>query len=176
MNDQRQLRLDVSQPHPLDPAIEALRAERDGIDKAIRLLESLRDKGGVVDTTASAAMVAMSAVSAAGSKPTPAPMAVPGDISPGAFHGMSIHDGVRKVLLLRKRTMNAQELSADLRSGGLHFPPKSISSVLHRLFMDGGDIVRMERGQWGLQEWQPNRRFPRKEKAPEKATSDKEEA
>jgi hypothetical protein len=175
MND-RPLRLDVRQPHPLDPAIEALRIERDSIDKAIRLLESLRDKGGVVDATASAAMVAMSAVSAAGGKPTSATTQIPEDISPGAFHGLNIQDGVRKVLLLRKRTLNAQELSADLRSGGLHFPPKSISSVLHRLFMDGGDIVRMERGQWGLQEWQPNRRFPRKEKAPEKTTSDKEEA
>jgi hypothetical protein len=163
MNDQRQ-------PHPLDPAIEALRAERDGIDKAIRLLESLRDKRGVADATASAAIVAMSAMSATGGKPTTPP--IPVEISPGAFHGMSIHDGVRKVLLLRKRTMNAQELSADLRSGGLIFPPKSISSVLHRLFVNGGDIVRRERGQWGLQEWYPNQRFVRKEKTQENASAE----
>jgi hypothetical protein len=154
MNDQRQ-------PHQLDPAIEALRAERNGIDNAIRLLESLRDKGGVVGATASAAMVAMSAVSATSGKPTPPPMQ-PQDIPHGAFHGMGIQEAVKKLLLLRQRTMGAPELSTDLQAGGLHFASKSIASVLHNSFVNGGEIVRVSRGQWGLQEWYPNQRFNRK--------------
>jgi hypothetical protein len=145
MNDQRQ--------HPLDPAIEDLRAKRETIDGAIRLLESIRDGSFMAGLPA-----------LPGAAPTGLPTMGPpgGGIQPGAFHGMGIQEAVKKLLLIRKRTMDAPEISADLRTGGLSFTPKSISSVLHRSFINGGEVVRKERGQWGLQEWYPNQRFNRK--------------
>jgi hypothetical protein len=146
MNDHRQ--------HPLDPAIEELRAKRDIIDSAIRLLESIRDGSFM------AGLPTLPTGAAPAGGPISPPMS--GDIAPGTFHGMGIQEAVKKLLLLRKRTMDAPELSADLRAGGLSFAPKSIASVLHRSFVNGGDIVRKERGKWGLQEWYPNQRFNRR--------------
>ena len=63
--------------------------------------------------------------------------------------------------------MTAQELAQDLRAGGLHLqsetPANTIASVLSRAFNAGSDVVRVSRGQWGLQEWYPNQRFKRGE-------------
>jgi hypothetical protein len=42
-------------------------------------------------------------------------------------------------------------------------PANTIASVVGRAFKAGGEIVRVQRGQWGLQEWYPNRRFDRGE-------------
>src|SRR5258708_5060205 len=98
--------------------------------------------------------------------PASPPMITPGDILPGTFHGMSIVESVKKLLQIRKRKMGAQEIAAELREGGLHLqsedPAKSIASTLHRTFTSGGEIVRVDRGMWGLAEWYPNQRFNRK--------------
>jgi hypothetical protein len=152
MNDQRQ-------PNPYDPAIEALRVKRDAIDNAIRFLESIRDGSFLAGTN-------LLSTGAALAGPASPPMVTPGDIGPGAFHGMGILESVKKLLQVRKRKMGAQELAAELRDGGLLLqsedPAKSIASTLHRSFMNGGEIVRVDRGMWGLAEWYPNQRFNRK--------------
>lgn len=76
---------------------------------------------------------------------------------------MNIEAAVKKLLGMRKRTMTAQEMASDLRNGGLHLqsetPANTIASVLSRAFNGGSEIVRVSRGQWGLQEWYPNQRF-----------------
>jgi hypothetical protein len=153
MNDKRQ-------PSPLDPAIEELRAKRDLIDGALRVLEALRD-GTLMAEVGGATFPLLSTGAALAGPPSPAPQAS-GNLAPGTFHGMGIQEAVKKLLQIRKRTMNAPELAADLRAGGLDFNPKSIASVLHRSFANGGDVVRKDRGQWGLQEWYPNQRFNRR--------------
>lgn len=89
------------------------------------------------------------------------------EMAPGTFHGMSILEAVRKLLSIRKRMMTAQEIATDLRTGGLHLqtdtPSNTVTSVLSRAFSAGaGDIVRVSRGQWGLQEWYPTQRVSRK--------------
>jgi hypothetical protein len=38
-------------------------------------------------------------------------------------------------------------------------PINTVGSVLTRRFKDVGDIVRVDRGIWGLKEWYPNRTF-----------------
>lgn len=154
MNDQRQ-------SNPLDPAIEDLRAKRDLIDGALRVLESIRD--GSFMTGVSLPTLPTGASLAGPASP---PMLTPAEIPPGTFLGMSTVEAVTKLLTLRKRTMTAQEISVDLPAGGFHLkgetPANTITSVLHRSFTNGGDIVRVGRGQWGLQEWYPNQRFNRK--------------
>jgi hypothetical protein len=151
MNDQRQ-------PSPYDAAIDDLRTKRDAIDRAIQLLESFRD-GLTIGIPA--APIMQPALGPSGS-----PVLTPAEIPPGTFHGMSTLEAVRKLLTLRKRTMSAQDISIDLRAGGFHLksetPANTVTSILHRSFTNGGDIVRVGRGQWGLQEWYPNQRFNRK--------------
>jgi hypothetical protein len=141
------------QPSVYDGVIADLRAKRDQIDQLIQALEQFRNwvpPGllGIPEPTILGGMLS-----------TPPPTK---EIAPGTFHGMGIQEAVKKLLQIRKRAMNAPELAQDLEAGGLRFTPKSISSVLHRSFMNGGDIVRKDRGQWGLQEWYPNQRFNRR--------------
>ena len=143
------------QPSVYDAVIADLRAKRDEIDQLIARLELFRNwvpppMGGLVPEP--------SLLSQAIATPAPGR-----GIGPGTFHGMGIQEAVKKLLQIRKRAMTAPELSADLHEGGLDFNPKSIASVLHRSFASGGEVVRKERGQWGLQEWYPNQRFKRGE-------------
>ncbi len=144
------------QPNAYDAVIADLRSKRDEIDVLIQRLELYRNwvpppMGGLAPEP--------SLLSQAIASPPPPSK----EIAPGTFHGMGIQEAVKKLLQIRRRTMTAPELAEDLRTGGLHFNPKSIASVLHRSFMSGGDIVRKERGQWGLQEWYPSQRFKRGE-------------
>lgn len=146
------------QINPYDAVISDLRAKRDQIEQAIKLLETLRE--GIL-------------VPGLGATPPPGISTLighmatqDGEMVAGTFHGMNIQDAVKKLLHMRKRTMGAQEIAADLHSGGLRLqsdtPANTITSVLHRAFTRGGDIVRIGRGQWGLAEWYPTQRFNRK--------------
>lgn len=143
------------QQNPYDAVISDLRAKRDQIDQAIKLLEILRE--GILIPGMVSGPVVPSLIGSATAKDA--------DIAAGTFHGMSIETAVKKLLQMRKRTMGAQEIVADLRAGGLHLqsetPANTVTSVLTRAFNAGGDVVRVSRGQWGLQEWYPNQRFRR---------------
>ena len=130
-----------------------LRAQRDRIDTAIAALEGLRGSAG------------------SHVKPTAAGTAEPPDmiggvISDGLLLGMSIADATIKVLSLRKRKMTTPEVLADLKAGGLALSSKDpgnvVNSVLYRRFQSVGDIVRVERGTWGLKSWYPGRNFKTK--------------
>jgi hypothetical protein len=147
---------DQPKPSPYDAVIADLRAKRDQIDQLIQNLEAL--KGGVP-------------MLAPGTIPSPtilgsAGLGDPSQIAPGAFLGLGIEEAVKNLLRVRKRAMSAQEIATDLLAGGLHLksdtPGNTIASVLSRAFLRGGEIVRISRGQWGLQEWYPTRRFDRR--------------
>jgi superfamily II DNA or RNA helicase len=150
----------AEQPNAYDAVIADLRAKRDQIDQTIVLLEALRE--GVSVPAINVGQPA-SGVSALVGYATDRD----GEIAAGTFHGMSIEAAVKKLLQMRKRTMTAQELAQSLRNGGLHLqsetPANTIASVLSRAFNGGSDIVRVSRGQWGLQEWYPTQRFKRGE-------------
>lgn len=152
---------DQRQSTPYDAAISEVRAKRDILDQTLRTLESLRD--GTFMASAQTPLTLKSAVSAA-------PNSVAhGEIPPGTFHGMGIEEAVRRLLQIRKRTMGATDIAAALREGGLQLqgetPANTITSVLSRAFSAGSsDVVRVSRGQWGLQEWYPTQRFSRREK------------
>lgn len=145
-------------PSPIDPydvVLADLRAQRDRIDSAIAALTALRGgSGGSI-------------------KPSGATSEVPqngsGDIGPGALLGMSIADATIKVLAARKRKLTNSEILTDLKAGGLVLTSKDpmnvVNSVLNRRFIQVGDVVRVERGTWGLKIWYPGRNF-NKGKAP----------
>lgn len=145
-----------------------LRAQRDRIDTAIAALEGLRGSAGshAKQTSASAA------------EP---PELNGGSISEGLLLGMSIADATIKVLSLRKRKMTTPEVLADLKAGGLALTSKDpgnvVNSVLYRRFQSVGDIVRVERGTWGLKTWYPGRNFNKTKTATgDKSTSDLSDA
>jgi hypothetical protein len=81
----------------------------------------------------------------------------------GAYLGMSIAEATRALLASRKRAMTTSDIVASVTAGGLALssadPINTVSAVLGRRSDKVGDIVRPERGKWGLKEWYPNRSF-----------------
>jgi hypothetical protein len=133
-----------------------LKAQRDRIDQAIQAIESVRAGG----SQASAAV-----------GPQRPQETVLGD---GAFHGMSISEATKKLLGVRKKKMTNTEILAELKAGGMVLtsvdPLNTVGAVLTRRFKEVGDIVRVERGTWGLKEWHPGRTWKKdKEPKPEAA-------
>lgn len=123
-----------------------LKTKREQINQAIQAIESIRAGVGVVQSSNSEVRSESSNVS-----------------GEGAFLGLSIPEATKKLLSMRKRAMNNAAVLAELKQGGLvltaNDPINTIGAVLSRRFNDVGDIVRVDRGTWGLKEWYPNRSF-----------------
>jgi hypothetical protein len=143
-------------------ALAQLYAQRDQITQAITLLESLR--GG------SAAPIPQSG---GGAATTMTAKVVDG---PGALLGMSIVDAAKKLLEKKRQPLRNPEFAALFKEGGLVLnskePANTIGSVLTRRFAEVGDVVRVERGTWGLKEWYPNRSFKKDAKADDEKGED----
>lgn len=140
----------TSPPGALDPyesVLADLRAKRDQIDHAIQTLEALR--GAPVAPRAESAPVHVG----------------PSDHGPGAYLGLSIPEAAKKLLQREKRALTNSEIASSLRAGGLVMtsadPVNTVGSVMTRRFHQIGDVVRVDRGTWGLKEWYPNRSFNR---------------
>lgn len=121
--------------------------QRDKIGQAIAVLEALR--GGSPSPHAAPQ-------TSSSQNDAPAPRG-------GDFLGMTIVDATRKLLSMRREAMGNAAILADLKRGGLVLtssdPMNVVNSVLTRRFNQVGDVVRVARGVWGLQEWYPNRSF-----------------
>lgn len=130
---------------PYDAVLADLYAKRDQIAQAIAAIESLR--GGAASGTGVGRTEDAN---------------VPTDLL-----GMSIVDAAKKLLALKRKPLRNPELAAMFKAGGLVLtseqPANTIGSVLTRRFNDVGDVVRVERGTWGLKEWYPNRNFGKRE-------------
>jgi hypothetical protein len=85
---------------------------------------------------------------------------------PGAFLGMTVVDATKKLLTNRRQTLSNTEIVSALEKGGvvLNSADKlnTVGSILMRRFNTHGDIVRVGRGIWGLQEWYGSRNFKKK--------------
>lgn len=140
--------IETSPPDHYEAVLADLRAQRDKITQAIELIESLR--GGPR------------------AEPRPQAEQVSQNDSggPGDYLGMTIADAARKLLASRRRTLTNAEIADGLKRGGLVMQSvdamNTIGTVLTRRFNQVGDIVRVDRGTWGLQEWYPNRNFKKK--------------
>lgn len=129
---------------PYEAVLADLHAQRDRIDQAIALLQNLR--GNTAPTS-----------------PALPKSAPGGGVGPGAFLGMTIADAAKQLLAGRRRTMGNAEILEGLKSGGMVLtsadPMNTVGSILNRRFKEVGDVVRVDRGTWGLKEWYPNRNF-----------------
>ena len=141
MSDQNQ------QLDPYEAVLADLRAQREKINQTIALISSLRGMSSGI-----AALPLTADQRPEGNE----------DVR-SMFLGMSIVDAVLKLLALRKRKMTNNEILAELKAGGLELssqePLNVIGSVLSRRFHAVGDIVRIDRGTWGLKAWYPGRNF-----------------
>jgi hypothetical protein len=139
---------------PYEAVIADLRAQKDKIDQAISLLESLRGAG--VSMSSGMASAAAAAAGKHDNNPVPA-------LGPGAFLSMSIPDAARKLLSSQRRQMTTAEITREIERGGVVLTSSdkvnTVGSVLLRRFYQNGDIVRVSRGIWGLAAWYPGRKF-----------------
>ena len=136
---------------PYATVLADLRAQREKIDNAIRVVEQLSGLKLAPGPDGDLQFV---------------PKAGGGPIieeTAGMFLGMSIVDATKKLLGLRKRTMGNVDIARELQEGGLKFtgtdPVNVVGSVLTRRFNNVGDVVKVGRGIWGLKEWYPGRTF-----------------
>lgn len=140
-----------------ETVLSDLRAKRDQIDNAITAIEAIRGN------------VAAVGVAGSGTSVLNAVRAIPAsdDDGPGALLGMSISDAAKKLLASKRTTLKNNDLALLFKAGGLILNSKdwvnTIGAVLTRRANDVGDIVKVDRGTWGLKEWYPNRSF-KKEK------------
>lgn len=150
---------------PYDAVLSDLRAKRDQIDQAIAAIESIRGGTG-------AALNGLAAAGAGG------PPLVPPE-GPGALLGMSIVDATKKLLASKRTTLKNPEIATLFKAGGLHLNSKdwanTIGAVMTRRFEEVGDVVKVDRGTWGLKEWYPNRSFKKAEAASESESATENE-
>lgn len=159
-------------PDPYEAVLADLHSKKQQIEQAISVIEGLR--GTVVAATVSRdAQHIVPRAFASG--PVPA-------TGPGAFLGMTIHDATKKLLSSQRRQMQTVEIVAELERGGVVLTSadkvNTVGSILLRRFNTVGDIVRVARGVWGLQEWYPGRKFSSgkaKTEEPEKAEPEQQE-
>lgn len=142
---------------PYETVLNDLRAKREQIEQAISAIEAVR--GAAI----------WAAMGGAGPVP-PAPPRGPAlaDHGPGALLGMSISDAAKKLLASKRSTLKNNDLAVLFKAGGLILNSKdwvnTIGAVLTRRANDVGDIVKVDRGTWGLKEWYPNRSFKKEVK------------
>ncbi|KAA3448866.1 hypothetical protein C7I87_19540 [Mesorhizobium sp. SARCC-RB16n] len=134
---------------PYEVVLNDLRAKKAQIEQAISAIEAIR--GGMPSGSYSMAA-------------SVAPTGQNSDIdSPGAFLGMSIVDAAKKLLAAKRQPLRNPDIAAAFKRGGLAMNSKdavnTIGSVLTRRANDVGDLVKVDRGTWGLKEWYPNRSF-----------------
>lgn len=132
---------------PYEAVLTDLKAKRDQLDQAIAAIESLRGGG------------------APGTMPPVSQSVADG---PNPFLGMTIVDAAKKLLAARRKPLRNPEIAAAFEEGGLALqsrePANTVGSVLTRRFNEVGDIVKVDRGTWGLAEWYPGRNFKKKAK------------
>lgn len=130
---------------PYEAVLADLKAKRDQIDQAIGAIEALRSGGPIVGS---------------GNRASPVSQNVAAEEA-GDYLGMTIADATRKLLATRRKALTNTEIVAALEAGGLVMTSadklNTVGSILTRRFNQVGDIVRVARGTWGLQEWYGSR-------------------
>jgi DNA-directed RNA polymerase delta subunit len=134
---------------PYEVVLADLRARKAQIEQAISAIEAIRG-GAPTGSSFSGASAAQQSTNS--------------DIdSPGAFLGMSIVDAAKKLLAAKRQPLRNPDIAAAFKRGGLAMNSKdavnTIGSVLTRRANEVGDLVKVDRGTWGLKEWYPNRSF-----------------
>jgi hypothetical protein len=87
------------------------------------------------------------------------------EIESDTFFSLSIPEAAKKYLGMRKKPATTPEIMEALKRGGQTNAgsegfSNTLGSIMARVYNNGGGIVRVGRGTWGLAEWYPNK--PRK--------------
>lgn len=121
-----------------------LRAKRDKLDAAIAGIETMLGLRNIEATQTEPHHVKHEAHAALG---------------PVAFLGMTIVDATVKYLKHKRQNQRTEDILRALQDGGLVLtsqePLNTVGSVLNRNFAQGGEVVRVSRGLWGLSSWHP---------------------
>lgn len=122
------------------------------------VLADLKGKRAALDQ-AIAAMEAFVSGEASGVNLNSGEPSVGVPIQPDTFVGFNILEAASKYLRIMGRGAKSTEQIADgLNRGGLNCTQASVSTILRRNDRSGeGDVVKVGRGLWGLQEWYPGR-------------------
>ncbi len=127
-------------PIDYEAVLADLRAKREKLDAAITGIETMLGIRGLGANEAQN-----------GNKPATE------QLGPGAFLGMTIVDATMKYLRITRQNQKTEDILRALRDGGVALqssnPINTVGSVLARNAETKGDIVRVERGLWGLGEW-----------------------
>ncbi len=136
----------MKEPIDYKAVLEDLRVRRVQLDAAIAALELLSGEPVVVFGA---------------SKPLSGP-----EIQADTFVGLNIAEAASKYLRITGKGAKSTEQIADaLNRGGLSCTQSSVSAILRRNNNSGeGDVIKVGRGLWGLQEWYPGR--PRRSNRP----------
>jgi hypothetical protein len=80
-------------------------------------------------------------------------------IQADTFVGMNIAEAASKYLrMMGKGAKSTEQVAEALVRGGLTVTQASVSSILRKNNRTGeGDVIKVGRGLWGLQEWYPGR-------------------
>lgn len=147
---------------PYAVVLADLRAKQLQIEQAIAAIEALQ--GGTSGLSVGKVVTGGRSIDSA--RPVP---------ENGALLGLSIAEAAKKILQTRRAKMTTPEIVAALESGGVVLTSadknNTVGSLLLRRFYMTGDIVRVNRGVWGLQEWYPGRKFAKGNKVGEEKES-----
>lgn len=135
--------------------IADLKAKREVIDTLIDGFEKLKNIGG---------MLAMFAGSAASNGD--ASFSNIAEIPDNAFHGLNIPDAASTLLATVNKPLTGREIAEALERGGFRHTSKNfintVNTALYRLYNETDPTVVKTGRQWGLREWYPGWRRPRK--------------
>lgn len=133
---------EASLSDPYAAVLADLQIRRDQIDQAILAIEQIRGKDGASASTSSKTKGSNATVD---------------------LLGMSIVDAAKKLLAIKRTALKNNDLAVLFKEGGLMLNSKdwvnTIGAVLSRRANEVGDIVKIDRGTWGLKDWYPNRSF-----------------
>jgi hypothetical protein len=131
----------------------------DMIDNQV-ILATLKAKRAALDQAISAMEAFISGEApGGGSNSSGGESSMGSSIQPDTFVGMNIAEAASRYLHITGRPAKSTEgISEALNHGGLNCTLTSVSAILRRNNNSGeGDVIRVGRGLWGLQEWYPGR-------------------
>jgi hypothetical protein len=149
-------------------------ADEQQVNKYALMLVELEAERSKIDNAIAAIKQLMGAESADGGTSAPAGAPVPpkrqdlpSKVEFDTFFSLSIPEAIKKFLAMMKRPQTLAAITDALTAGGLSTTAtdlmKTVTATLARMRRTSGEVVLVRRGEWGLKEWYPGRRFEQPE-------------
>lgn len=103
-----------------------------------------------------AAPEATALAAASGNQGQPIGKGTAAEVTPGAFHGMSITEAARKYLEMRKTKQKTRTICEAIQKGGIETSAKHFYSNVYTSLGRNKDFIRLGK-YWALAEWHPTR-------------------